>query len=80
MWRALHGTTVRGLDALPKPEDSSAAKSQLNSDTKSSSAALGQGDEVSKFSFAPKLKLLKNMETGIHANSKPELIKNDKLY
>lgn len=74
MWRALHSTTVRGLDALPKLEDLSAAKSQLSSDTQSPSAAPGQGDEVSKFSFTPKWKLLKNMETGIHANSKPELI------
>lgn len=74
MWRALHCITVRGLDALPKPEDPSAAKPQLSSDTQSPSAAPGQADEVSKLSLIPKLKLLKNMGTGIHANTKPEII------
>lgn len=69
MWRALHCTTVRGLDALPKPEDPSATKPRLSSDTQSPSAAPGKADELSKFSLIPKSKFLKNMETGIHANT-----------
>lgn len=64
---ALHNSGRLGCSAKTRRPLCCKAMAEFRHTTPISSP--GQADEVSKFSLIPKLKLLKNMETGIHANT-----------